>query len=306
MSSEARRSRESPGARGAGGGRSATVRIAGGLLVLVVWLSLAAGGARGTGGLTVGPTRVVFEGRGRAASLTLVNRGSESATYRISFIELRMTETGRLERIAVPRPGERSAADLVRYSPRRVELEPGGVQTVRLMLRKPAELEPGEYRSHLLFRAVPPAAEAGTSLVPATPDRRRFDIRLIPVYGVSIPVIVRHGDLSTGAALSELAMTAGDGQGAPPRISLRLDRRGERSLYGDLRMSFIPDRGGDEVAVGEISGLAVYPPNPSRRLEIPLDPPAGLALRHGVLRVEYATGPDAGSRVLAAGRLKLP
>ena len=45
-----------------------------------------------------------------------------------------------------------SAADLVRYSPRQVELAPGEVQTVRIQIRKPEGLKDGEYHSHLVFQ----------------------------------------------------------------------------------------------------------------------------------------------------------
>src|SRR5688572_28815630 len=48
------------------------------------------------GDLMVSPTRVVLEGRKRNAELTLINTGSQRATYRISFIQMRMTDTGEM------------------------------------------------------------------------------------------------------------------------------------------------------------------------------------------------------------------
>src|ERR1700737_1174027 len=42
-------------------------------------------GGPGIGDLLVAPTRLIFEGRTRAAELTLINIGRQTATYRISF-----------------------------------------------------------------------------------------------------------------------------------------------------------------------------------------------------------------------------
>ena len=38
---------------------------------------------------------------------------------------------------------------MIRYAPRRVTVPPGGSQQIRILLRRPRDLEPGEYRSHL-------------------------------------------------------------------------------------------------------------------------------------------------------------
>jgi len=53
--------------------------------------------AQSVGDLLIAPTRLVLEGDTRTASLTLLNIGKDTATYRISFIHLRMTATGGTE-----------------------------------------------------------------------------------------------------------------------------------------------------------------------------------------------------------------
>ena len=101
-----------------------------------------------------------------------------------------------------PRAPSRASASrtLIRYSPRQVTLEPRVAQTVRVQLRLPADLPPGEYRSHLLFRAVPSAEAAPPTTSPAA----ELSIQLTAIYGISIPVIVRHGETSVTTTLSEL------------------------------------------------------------------------------------------------------
>jgi hypothetical protein len=236
---------------------------------------------RALGGLLVAPTRLVFEGRQRTGQLTLVNTGSQTATYRISLIRLRMTETGGFREVQEPDSAEQFADTLVRFSPRRVELPPGVPQTVRLQLRLPADLPVGEYRSHLLFRAIPASTtEDSARSEPATD----LQLTLRAVYGVSIPIIVRHGDLVAGVSLSDPRVESVPGAEPPARLMVTLHRSGDRSVYGDLTAVLVRD-GQPDLVVGVARGLAVYTPNTRRTCVLPvrlppsLDPRARLRVR---------------------------
>jgi P pilus assembly chaperone PapD len=251
----------------------------------------------GPGDLLVAPTRVVFEGRDRNSEITLVNTGTSPATYRITFVELRMDELGGTREIAAAEatPDELAASGLIRYFPRQVLLEPGVAQTVRLQLRKPEGLAEGEYRSHLLFRAVP-AGEPE----PGEAAAAGIAIDLKAIFGVSVPVIVRHGDSAAAARLADLRLETAQG-GAPPKLAFRLERSGSSSLYGNLTATLTP-RGGKPLVLAAANGVALYTPNLARRssLELRLPPAANLA---GELRLAYAS--PAGE-ILAESRLVLP
>ncbi|MEK9951769.1 MAG: molecular chaperone, partial [Curvibacter sp.] len=108
------------------------------------------------------PTRIVLAKNPRAAPVELMNTGSEPETYRINLVNRRMGENGEFIAIETPGPGEQFADPLLRYSPRQVTIPPGGSQTVRILLRKPADLPAGEYRSHLQFDRVADAAGASS------------------------------------------------------------------------------------------------------------------------------------------------
>lgn len=255
----------------------------------------AAQARRGPADLLVAPTRVVFEGRVRTAEITLVNIGSSTATYRISFVHLRMGEEGGTKEIeaADAEPGERFADELIRYSPRQVTLEPNVAQTIRMQLRKPADLDPGEYRSHLLFRAVP---AAGPDLG-VTEDPTAFSVKLTAIYGVSIPIIVRHGDTSAKATLSDLELVPPSGAEAAPALRFRIGRTGNQSIYGNLTVTFVA-AGGKASVIGLANGVAVYTPNLLRRAAIPLHVPPGVVLEHGRLHLAY-TKQDKGNETIA-------
>lgn len=248
------------------------------------------------------PTRIVFEGNQRAAQVQLVNNGTESATYRISLVNRRMNETGGFSDIDTPLPGEQFADNLLRYSPRQVTLAPGASQTARIMVRKPADLAVGEYRSHLLFSRQPKPAGKHSIETSDTADDT-IGITLTALVSMSIPVIVRHGNTSADLSLTHLELQQPAGE--PPILAFWMERSGNRSVYGDFAVSFTPTGGAAQV-IGRANGVAVYTPNPVRRAAITLNPPEKMALRNGILRITFREQADAGGKQMAEAVLQLP
>ncbi|MFC2992788.1 fimbrial biogenesis chaperone [Halomonas tibetensis] len=247
------------------------------------------------------PTRVVFEGNQRSAQLELINNGTETATYRISLVNRRMSDTGEFSDITAPLPGEQFADALLQYSPRQVTLEPGAGQAVRIMVRKPGDLATGEYRSHLLF-AQQPDASGSRSIESGSAADGEIGVQLTALVGASVPVIVRHGATDANVALTQLEL-----QRAPsgaPLLALQMQRNGTQSVYGDLTVSFTP-RSGAEQVIGRANGVAVYTPNPLRNARIALQPPSGLSLSNGTLRVTYREQAEDGGELLAEAALSL-
>lgn len=254
--------------------------------------------------LMVFPTRIVFDKNVRAAQVELVNSGSKPLTYRISLVNRRMSESGEFSEAGPPpQPGEQFADEMLRYSPRQVVLAPGASQTVRVQVRKPAELATGEYRSHLLFSQVAdavPEPVAGTS-APAS-AAAGLDIKLTALVGVSIPVIVRHGPTAANATLGDLGIERA-GADAAPVLAFELRREGNRSLFGDLVVTLVPPGGGAEQPLARANGVAVYVPNALRKVRMALPPSAAQA--GATVHVVFQERPDAGGRPLAEARLPL-
>lgn len=262
--------------------------------------------------LMLAPTRIVFENNQRAAQLDLINSGTETATYRIRLVNRRMSETGEFSAIDNPLQGEQFAHELLRYSPRQVVLAPGAGQVIRLSLRKPANLPVGEYRSHLLFDRLPDAKGANSIestriSAPGQPIHSASEgiaIRLTALIGASIPVIVRHGETAASVALNGLELLP-PVAGQPATLALVLNRSGNRSVHGDLGAVFTP-QGGPAQEVGKASGLAVYTPNPLRRVKLALQTPPGLTLARGTLRLTFRERPEVGGKLLAEASIELP
>ncbi len=252
--------------------------------------------------LMLHPTRIVFDKNLRAAQIELINTSTKPASYRISLVNRRMTEAGQFEAADTPLEGERFAEPMLRYSPRQVTLQPGTAQTVRVMLRKPADLAEGEYRSHLQFDKLP-EVEGQASIENRGATGSQIGVVMNALVGASVPVIVRHGSLDAEVTLSGLALQK---EGARQQmLALQFERAGSSSVYGDLDVVFTP-RGGKPVSLAQVGGIAVYTPNRLRKALVPLQVPAGMNLAAGTIAVTYRARPEASGKQLAQASLNLP
>lgn len=264
------------------------------LRTLVVAAALAApsttsalGAQGGAGDLLVAPTRIVLDGR-RGAEVILNNIGSAPATYRVSVEFRRMTPDGGLEDVDQPSARDETSRNMIVYAPRRITLAPNKPQSIRISARPPQGLADGEYRVHMLFRAIPP-----TRPVVGDPGEKTEGLRfaLIPVYGVTIPVIVRLGNLQVKAGIANVRLETQDGKRF---VALDLSRSGERSTFGEVRV--LKPGVKDPIAVQR--AVAVYTDVQTRKVTIPVEE-AFVGDVRGPVTVQYVEKFDDGSNTIA-------
>ena len=247
----------------------------------------------GIGDLLVAPTRLVLDGR-KSTELVLNNIGDAPATYRISVEFRRMTPDGDLVDVPDPTDRDKTTADMIVYAPRRVTLAPHQPQSIRIAARAPQGLPDGEYRVHLLFRAIPPAKPVAPA---AAEPVKGLHLQLVPIYGVTIPVIVRLGNLQASAAISNVRLEKSDGK---PVVDLDLSRTGTRSTFGEVRV--LKPGVKDPVAIQR--AVAVYTELGLRHVSIPVDPDFKGDIA-GPVTVQYVETYDDGKQKLAETRAVL-
>ena len=267
--------------------RSSVIPVTRLALIAAALFSAVAPATAGVGDLLVAPTRIVLDGR-RGTEVILNNIGDDVATYRISVELRRMTPDGRLIDVAAPNSAEQAAQAMILYAPRRVTLPPNQPQAIRLSARAPQGLADGEYRVHLLFRAIP----APRAIAPAGGQKvEGVAFQLTPIYGVTIPVIVRLGNLEAKAGLANIRKVINDGK---PAIALDISRAGDRSTFGEVRVL----KAGVTDPIALIRGVAVYTELGQRSVMIPIDP-AHLAHASGQVTVQYIEPTDSGPVTIA-------
>lgn len=241
----------------------------------------------GVGDLLVAPTRLVLNG-GRGAEVILNNIGDEPATYRISVEFRRMNPDGTLGEVAEPSDAEKTARDMIVYAPRRVTLAPNEPQSIRVSARPPQGLPDGEYRIHMLFRAIPPATPVAKA---ASGAAKGLSFKLTPVYGVTIPVIVRLGNLDMQAGISNVRLAQRDGK---PAIAADISRSGRRSTFGEIRVL----KPGVKDPIGVQRAVAVYTELNQRSVVIPVSE-AFKGQVTGPVTVQYLETYDDGTKTIA-------
>lgn len=235
------------------------------MLVTLAVLGPMTGSARAD--LTITPIRVVFEGRDRSATIELINLTDRTNTYRLKWLEMKMGKSGRFELGPADEDSPYSFTKMVLFTPRQVTIEPRGHQTIRLSLRRPADLPPGEYRAHLSMIRL---ARQG----PEKPDPNAKDLSMEMKVnlGFSVPVIVRSGDdrdLKISLISPKLGLTP-DKVAPKPLLNIDVHREtGKFSTYGTVHVYWTPKKG-SEKEIGVAGNVALYPELDTRTINVPL------------------------------------
>jgi len=252
------------------------------------------------GNLLITPRRVVFEGQKRTQDFNLANTGLDTAKYNISVTNYRMREDGSFEEITTPDAGQNFADKNLRFFPRTVTLAPNEAQVVKMQVTKADQLTPGEYRSHIYFRAVPKQTALGTEEVKK--DSTAIGVRLIPIFGITIPVIIRVGESTTKVNLTDVKLEIIND--TIPRLQFTFNRTGNMSVYGDILVEHISPKT-IITQVGTVRGIAVYTPNSVRRFQMELDTKAKVDFRSGNLKITYTSQSDTKTEKYAEAVLPL-
>lgn len=227
--------------------------------------------------------RVVFDGSKRSEILTIINNSAEDRTYRLGWRKFRMGTDAALKAI-----GENESAndilwadDMIRYAPRRVTIPAGGSQQVRLLFRRPAELQEAEYRSHLWI-----VSEAKPSSFDADPGNKQ-SVKLAVQPAISLPVFVRNGDLKAEVNITDAKLTRTD-KGL--NTTFTLNRTGTRSVYGDVE--FVCTDQGQNTILHQVRGIAVYMEVQTRNMKFPIPMKTETAASCSNINIIYRSTPE--------------
>ena len=240
------------------------------------------------GDLRVNPKRVVFEGNTQREELSMINIGKDTATYSISFLQKEMREDGSFKTLDKSADAKMSAEPYLRLFPRMVTLAPGEPQVIMIQCRRSPNMAAGEYRSHLYFRSEKDYKPLGSKN--PFKDTTLVSIQLIPIFGISIPVIIRTGEVNVTTSFTNLKLEVR--QDSIPTLEFMINRAGNCSTYGDLVVEYISGKN-KPITVGNVKGVGVYTNIDHRKVTVKLNQVPGVVLKTGNLRVRYTSPDDA-------------
>lgn len=236
------------------------------------------------------PIRTVFKDRDRTKTLTVANTSDKAATFQLSFYNQRQIPSGGYEKQDAPINPDYDLSKLIMFSPRQVDLEAGGKQSIRFSLRRPANFPDGEYRVHLKLKRI---GHSGPML--PTVNQKGATGKVSMNIGFSVPVIVRQGVNDAKAKIVEPKLTRGSADGKkPPAVEFFLDRTGKFSTLGRVEVYRTPSGGGVETKVGILNDVNVYAETPRRSVSVGL---SDKSITGGTFRIVYE-GDDADKGIL--------
>jgi len=254
-------------------------------IILVIFLT--SQGMLAQGNLLVTPVRVVLEDGKTREDLNISNIGRDTAVYMISFLHYAMLPDGRFRELAKNDTSKTFADEYIRIFPRKVVLPPNESQVIRLQYRKPANVKPGEMRSHLYFRAEKEKAPLGFK--DKNIDSTKMSVRLTPIFGISIPVIIRNGSLKLNVKLGDVSFKSINDSVA--RLDLNIYREGDKSVYGNILVNYISDKE-KPLEIGKTNGVGVYTEINKRSFSMQVKTKAIQKQKTGKLVIHYVSASD--------------
>ncbi len=234
------------------------------LFSLAFWLWLS---STAYADMLISPTRVLMDDANHSATLILRNPSEGPRTYRLSWQDKRALEDGGYTMIT---EGEEwpSAKDMVRVSPRQITVGPAENQTVRFSWRPPADLLPGEYRSHLLLEVIPSVSEP-TATLGTKASKDGVGVQVFMQMSFSIPVVVRHETAAPQVLIKDIKAVPTKNE-KHMGLELTLNRAGNASSYGRVSVEMQRDADSPVEEIGEYKELSIFQEVGQRKITIPL------------------------------------
>lgn len=216
--------------------------------------------------LLITPLQVVMEDRDRATEIILVNNSRDTNTYRIHWEQLYQTEGagGYLRASDEEREERFDLEDFAVFTPRQITLRPSQKQTIRIALRKPADLADGEYKSHLKFSIAPELSRKANTL--AKPGANEISVGAQVFASYSIPVAYRKGDYDINIDIGQPQFSTNPKTGFII-MNVPVTRTGTHGTIGFIEVFYKPD-GGEEVLIASLGNANIFSEINTRNFQI--------------------------------------
>lgn len=228
--------------------------------------------------LSVAPQYIVFDkGMPRVQTVSVINNSEKEKTYNVKLLHYKQVEDGSYVTVEEEEENNKFADSLLFFGPRRFTLAPRGTQTIKIQRKPKADLEPGEYRSHMLFQE---AEDEKIATAESNVAVKGLSFTITALYGVSIPVVVRNGDLHAEATIQNVKHTK---DADKDLVSLDIIRSGNKSLRGDVYVKY------DGKQIGILKGFNIFLSVNKRSLSLPLNLTelGDVDLKGKTLNIEY-------------------
>ena len=197
--------------------------------------------------VTVSPTAVYITARNPSALLTLINTGSRPEEIELSVaFGYPVSDTAgvlRVDLLDSAGAGEPSLTSFLRIFPRRLVLQPGQRQVVRVMVAMPAGAADGEYWGRVLVKS-----RGGEPPIEQSQGNVRMQLSLETTFATA--VFFQKGEVKTGISIPAAeALRIGDSV----QLTLDLKRENNAAFLGRIHAELLNASG---TVVAEVEDVA--------------------------------------------------
>lgn len=193
----------------------------------------------------------------RTGQVRFTNNSTVEKTYNIKMTNFQQDNNGKYSPADENTENILLAEKYLEWSPHQVTLQPNESQVIRVQRRGMATAPDGEYVSHLLIQEQPSKVDNDYE----TENDGSLVINLEALYEVSIPVMIVNGDVHAEAKIKEAKL---DKNSAAPKLSVVVERDGNRSFYGTLVVQQ------DEKELGRVNKFRIFTTTETRDIDVPL------------------------------------
>lgn len=202
--------------------------------------------------ITVFPTAVHFDQKKNSSFLSVKNSSDAIMTYTIEPVFFISAVDGKMSLSAKPSEEKMSIVRLLRFSPKRVTLNPQEEQVVRIMIKNDRRLTPGDYRAHVRF--IP--EEEKHNFVET---KKKMGMVLDARVAVSIPVLLRIEPSKKELTLKNFKIYKTNNDF---RFSVTLVKSEGYFPYGEFRIQGT-SKGGKKTDLAIVKGIQAFKPESS-------------------------------------------
>ena len=203
--------------------------------------------------LLITPSRVAFAPNERSKEVILLNTSAEPKSYMVEWVNQAQNKDGAYRPLTAQEEDTfPKAEEYLRISPRRVTLQPGENQKVKLILRRKTDMEALEYRSHLKFTALPNEISNPEETEETTEG---ISIKLNLLLSYTIPVIVRTDEPNDNVKIVNVKLE--QGQNSKGLVNFALRKNHASSIFGNFTV-YHQDAMGKVSEVGYLNGVNMF------------------------------------------------
>lgn len=231
----------------------------------------------------VSPMRVYLDDEKRTAAVILRNPSAGPRTYRLEWLEQRMSEDGVYSEYKEGEALKHSpASPYLRLSPRQITVQPNSNQSVRVEYRPGKDMAAGEYRSHLIFRVVEEISEPySTQKIAGGEDGMTLMVSM--QLSVAIPVVVKHQVAEAPQVkIASVDIVPATAAGQPLQLAVLLQRSSPGGSIGQVIVDMQRNADSAVERIGNAGNIGLFAEVNQRRVVLNLrdsNIPAGAWVR---------------------------